>query len=415
MSGERKPNCGKCGLCLSVCPVYQVMKEEQASPRARLHLIKAHDRQALKTSPYLQTIMSQCLMCGSCAAICPSGINHYAEFMAMRGKMAADHGEDPAVKSLIYLLAREYRTRLGAGLARVGQKILPESLSDKFKLGPIPVSRFPAFNPVPFRRAHDTVIRPPDRIIGRVVYFTGCATNYLYADTGEAVIGILRHLGYKIIIPGKQTCCSIPLLFHGAEEAAMSNIRTNIRAMGDILANEQADAIIVDCSTCGEALKNEYPKILRNDGDHLSKALDIASRVEDILSFVHARIDRLAFRSDISEIRSVTYHAPCHTRNTFQSHPLVEDILGNLPSVNYKRTPDFDQCCGGGGTFFYEFPEISKKMVDKKIECAKSVQVTDWLTDCPVCRLNLAGNLKPTDGLRVLHPVSLIHSVLKQS
>jgi glycolate oxidase iron-sulfur subunit len=75
---------------------------------------------------------------------------------------------------------------------------------------------------------------------------------------------------------------------------------------------------------------------------------------------------------------------------------------------------DVDECCGGGGTFFYEYPEISKKMVDKKIENAKAVKASLWLTDCPVCRMNIAGNLNHNDNLQVLHPLTLIHSALKQ-
>ena len=67
----------------------------------------------------------------------------------------------------------------------------------------------------------------------------------------------------------------------------------------------------------------------------------------------------------------------------------------------------------GGGTFFYEHPEVSKIMVDKKIKNAKAVKASIWLTDCPVCRMNLAGNLNDNEDLQVLHPLSLIASALK--
>ncbi|OGR12560.1 MAG: hypothetical protein A2277_02600 [Desulfobacterales bacterium RIFOXYA12_FULL_46_15] len=410
MKEKKLQNCGKCGLCLNACPVYKILKEEQVSPRAKLHLIKAHDQNTIASSAFLKEIISKCLMCGSCSAVCPSGIDHYSKFMEMRRKMGEAHGEAPAIKSLIYLLAREYRTGFGAGLARTGQKLVPAGLAKKFKLGNIPIKNFPELNPVPFRKAHDEVIFPKGKPAGRVIYFTGCATNYLYEDTGDAVIGILTHMGYEVVIPKTQTCCSIPLLFHGAKDRAMENITANIKALRDI----EAEAVLVDCSTCGEALKNEYPRLFEPHDEHLVAAQDIALRVTDIISFINLHFDLLQFDPDITGKIPVTYHAPCHTRNTFSSHLTVEKILQAMPSVDYRQTPDSDQCCGGGGTFFYEYPEVSKKMVDKKIESAKAVEVSHWLTDCPVCRMNLAGNTEKKDGLTVLHPVTLIHAALKQ-
>ncbi|WP_457554054.1 (Fe-S)-binding protein [Desulfobacula sp.] len=419
MTEKSLQNCGKCGLCLSVCPVYKTLKQEQSSPRAKLQLIKAHDNDTLATSPLLKEIVSKCLMCGSCAANCPSGIDHYSIFMEMREKMVETLGETPAIKSLIYLLGREYRLKFGVGLARTGQKFVPGRFAKNHKLGNIPLKNFPKLNDIPFRKANDEIILPDKRSgkrsdkkqIGTVLYFTGCATNYLYDDTGLAFIGILKHLGYKIIIPKNQTCCSIPLLFHGAKDRALKNITTNINA----LKGHAVDAILVDCSTCGEALKNEYPRMIEKQGFDPLEAKKIAAKVQDSLSFIDQHFDNLEFDSNITDKLSVTYHAPCHTRNSFGSHIIAENLLQKLPFVNYKKTVDVNECCGGGGTFFYEYPKVSKKMVDKKIENAKAVQASLWTTDCPVCRMNLAGNLNDNDNLQVLHPLTLIHSALKQT
>jgi len=403
-------NCGKCGLCLNVCPVYKILKEEQTSPRAKLQLIKGYDNNTIAPSPLLKEIVSKCLMCGSCAANCPSGIDHYSKFMEMRKKMVKDLGETPAIKSLIYLLSREYRINFGATLARTGQKFVSDSFARKHKLGNIPLKNFPGLNAVPLRKSMDEVILPQKKQVGTIAYFTGCATNYLYGDTGSATIEILRQMGYRIIIPKNQTCCSIPLLFHGETDRALKNILTNIEA----LKNLDVEAVIVDCSTCGEALKNEYPRLMKNSEKNLPHAESISSKVTDILTFIDKHFDQLEFDPDFTKKTAVTYHAPCHTKNTFQSHVIAETLLEKLPFANYKKTIDTDECCGGGGTFFYEYPELSKKMVDRKIQNAKAVNARLWLTDCPVCRMNLAGNLNINDKLKVLHPVTFIHRALKK-
>ena len=420
-------NCGKCGLCLSVCPVYQVLKQEQASPRARLQLIKAYEKKDLSASPLLKDLVSQCLMCGACKVACPSGINHYAKFMDMREQLAKSQPDPPAIRSLIYLLANEYRLRMGAGLARIGRRLTPAALEKKYKIGAIPVSRFPEMNRRPFRSTLPQVSpakgnpgghsRGNPR--GRVIYFTGCATNYLFADTGQATVNILTRLGYEVVIPTSQTCCGIPSMFHGARDQARENMATNLTAIQEVIHEKNCDAVIVDCTSCGAALKDEYPALMNTLDPSRHKALaqkiapdmpeTIAAKTRDILSFLHDHIDDLAaaMKPDTPK-HKVIYHAPCHSKNSFNSLVKVLELLKALPCFDYIPVPDAAACCGGGGTFFYEYPDISQKMMAKKLISARAAGADFWLTDCPVCRINLHGSLSGQDSLTVTHPVTLI-------
>lgn len=409
MNRPADPNCGKCGLCLTSCPVYRQLKEEQASPRARMQLIKAHEKKNLSSSPYLKEIMSKCLMCGACSANCPSGIDHYSAFMKMREKMARDHGEPVAIKSLIYLLSKDLRTRLGSKIARTGRKMLTARLAKSLKLGSIPLEKFPEINQKPLRDTIGLTALPIGPKKGTVAYFTGCASNYLFEDTGLSVVGILTHMGYEVILPKNQTCCSIPLLFHGAADKARHNIDKNIQAFKTL----DVQAVITDCSTCKEAFTKVYPSLFQDRSDTLDTILPISQKTTDILTFVHQHINEIDFK-DSSEKTVVTYHAPCHSRNGSTISHIATELIEQIPSVTYKETPDMQECCGGGGTFFYEYPDISKKMVENKIQSARTVGAQKWLTDCPVCRLNLAGNLKGEDNLDVLHPITLIYSAVRQ-
>ena len=441
MTDQPIQNCGKCGLCLSVCPVYQELKQEQASPRARLQLIKAFEKNDLSASPLLKDLVSQCLMCGACKVTCPSGINHYAKFMDMREQLAKSQPDPPAIRSLVYILAKEHRLRMGADLARFGQQLTPGFLAKKYKIGNIPVSRFPEMNRHPFRSTLPRVSAAKDRPggysrdnpRGRVIYFTGCATNYLFAETGQATVNILTRLGYEVVIPPSQTCCGIPMMFHGARDQAVENMATNLSAIQEVIHEKDChamdkacektakncDAVIVDCTTCGAALKDEYPALMNTRDPSLQKALTqqiapdmpntIAGKTRDILSFLHDHIDDLAaaMPSDTPK-HKVIYHAPCHSKNSFNSLPKVLDLLKGLPCFDYIPVPDEAACCGGGGTFFYEYPDISKKMMAKKLAGARAAEADYWLTDCPVCRINLHGSLSEQDNLPVVHPVTLI-------
>jgi glycolate oxidase iron-sulfur subunit len=377
-------------------------------------------------------------MCGSCAAICPSGINHYSKFMEMRTKMAEEHGEKIAIKSLVYLLASEFRLKFAAGFAKLGQKITPQIIFEKYNLGNIPLKRFPEFNKKPFKQAVAENSNPEACLSetgnkGSVLYFTGCATNYLFDKTGFATVNILKSMGYKVIIPEKQTCCGIPMLFHGAKDRAKNNILTNIKCLNpDNFTQENIKAIIVDCPTCGSALKNEYPALQEDFLPEIAEAvLKISSKVIDIMSFILQESGSTNLAQSLENLKSddlkhdsstnqtnpgniesqkikITYHLPCHLKNSLQAPNNTETILKNLPGIDYIRAVDADECCGGGGTFFYEYPELSKEMVKGKIENAIMTGAKVWLTDCPVCRINLSGNLKESDNLTVKHPVEMI-------
>ncbi len=399
--------CGKCGLCLAVCPVHRLLMEEQASPRAKIQLIESYNRKKLPSSPYLKELINRCLMCGTCTANCPSGVDHYSHFMDMRQEMAKEHGDRIEIKGLVFLLAREQRLRLAAGMAKFGQNIVPEVFQKKYRLSNIPLDKFPQLNKKPFRSMVPEEVPAKGKELGIVIYFTGCATNYIYDTTGQATLELLTAMGYRVRIPREQTCCSIPMLYHGGIEEARKNIEQNLRCFNQ----DDVAAVIVDCPTCGSALKKEFPAMMKKWNKDSSVAEAISSRVTDLMSFVYDRRDSLNIdEKKAAATGQVTYHAPCHLKNSFVP---ADRLLRELPFIDFIEAADGSDCCGGGGTFFYEYPDISTKMATQKIAGAKKTGAKLWLTDCPVCRINLSGRLKAEDGIEVVHPASYLAGILR--
>jgi len=408
MSEATVSKCGKCGLCLAVCPVHRLLMEEQASPRARIQLIENYKRKKLPSSPYLKELINKCLMCGSCAANCPSGVDHYSQFMEMRQRMAKEHGDRLEIKGLVYLLAKEQRLQLAIGMAKLGRSIVPEVFQKKYRLGNIPIRNFPQLNKKPFRSMVAEEIPAKGKERGIVLYFTGCATNYIYDETGHATLELLTTMGYRVRIPRRQTCCSIPMLYHGGIEEARKNIEQNLQCFNE----SDITAIIVDCPTCGSALKHEFPAMMKKWGKDSGPAQAIGAKVTDLMSFIYDRQDSLGIdEQKAAAAGPVTYHAPCHLKNCFVP---ADRLLRELPFIDFIPADDALDCCGGGGTFFYEYPEISTRMASKKIAGAKKTGARLWLTDCPVCRINLSGRLTAADNIGMLHPAHYLALILKQ-
>lgn len=387
--------------------MYGVLKEEQNSPRARIQLIKAFKNKKLPSSPFLKELIAKCLMCGSCAANCPSGVDHFSQFMKMRAELIEEMGDRLEIRGLVYLLAKEQRLRLAMGAARMGQAVLPSSFQKKYRLGNIPVKNYPQLNRKAFRSEVGEEIAPAGEERGTVLYFTGCGTNYIFGETGHAALTLLSRLGYRVIIPKKQTCCSIPMLFHGGVEEARENIITNI----DCLQHENASAILVDCPTCGSALRDEYPAMMRQYGLDDSAAKTIAGKTRDMTAFIAEHLDALTFKVNDTPPVKVGYHLPCHLKNAGCSS---EQMLRKIPAIEYVELVNSSDCCGGGGTFFYEYPELSGRIAEGKIASIRDSGAGVWLTDCPVCRINLGGQLTEEDRITMMHPLTFVADLLQE-
>ncbi len=405
MIAEEVHHCNKCGLCLSTCPVFRETREESVSPRAKVQLIRHYAEEGLPTSPRLNDLVHRCLMCGSCTANCPSGVKHDALFMRMRAGMADDYGEDWVKRVIFHFLSHERQLHFASKFGALGRARVLENLVREVKIGAIPVKRLPRFNSRPFRDQMADVIEPRTPARGTVLYFTGCAANYIHEDVGRATVRVLAKMGFRVEIPKDQVCCGLPLFFHGAIEKTVKNVLINIA----LFNRSDIEAVVVDCATCGAALRKEYATVLKELDLNADAAENLAGKVKDISEFILENLESLTPYFKIKERETVvTYHAPCHLRTTRGVKIPAEQLIENLPGVAYAPASDFDSCCGGGGAFFYDHPAVSKRIVDKKIKSAAATGASLWATGCPGCRVNLSGNLDGSEKLEVLHPVQIV-------
>ena len=80
-------------------------------------------------------------------------------------------------------------------MMRCAQDTLLKILGPWVRTGsPVPI---PPLNRPLFGDEIPTVIPPPGRSRGRVVYFYGCATRYFLRPVGEATVRILRETYWK--------------------------------------------------------------------------------------------------------------------------------------------------------------------------------------------------------------------------
>jgi glycolate oxidase iron-sulfur subunit len=267
------------------------------------------------------------------------------------------------------------------------------------------MGKLPMVNTKPFQDQFDGVIRPDGEPKGRVFYFTGCFTNYFAGGVGQAVVNVLKKLGLEIEIPSEQDCCGIAVILSGEEDLPLKNVEKNI----SMLTRAEVDAVLVDCATCGAAFKKEYIALLKRKGMDTSQAEVLKKRTFDVMEYVAARIDDLPLSKNgfKNKIR-ITYHDPCHLVRAQGVSEAPRKILKALPQFEYVEMEEANACCGGGGSFQFDFPGVSKKITEKKIKNIRETGASVVVTGCPGCRVTIGGNMEDQDRISVLHPLQLL-------
>jgi len=405
-NAESLYSCIKCGLCLAACPVYEQILEETASPRGKVQLLKALHNRRLIHSRHLEEIASRCLLCHSCAAVCPSGMEVGHLIAALRTEMLSSFGLDWKKR----LAFRHLLSEKGHfGLAMKGARLVRPLLPPQIEVAGTPLSDFPS---IPQKALHDQVperIRPSGSVIRTTVaFFPGCMIDYIYPEIGRSLISLLNALGVEVILPKDLVCCGTPLLISGEQEMLTDNLRHNLRRLSSL----QAEVIVTGCASCGHTLKKEYAYLLRELGEDDALAQEVGAKVQDVSQF-------LMGQEGLSEILgplpiTLTYHDPCHLAKGQGVRAEPRALLRSIPELAFLEMAEADACCGGGGSFQFYFPEISRPIASAKVENIRRTKAQVVATGCPACRLRLESILgRDGSGVEVLHTVQVLERAVK--
>ena len=80
-------DCIHCGLCLQTCPTFRLTGNEAASPRGRIHLMRAVAEGRLTADDSFADEMDFCLLCRHCESVCPAGVSFGAMMEHTRGAL----------------------------------------------------------------------------------------------------------------------------------------------------------------------------------------------------------------------------------------------------------------------------------------------------------------------------------------
>ena len=407
-------HCLHCGMCLPVCPTYALTSQEQSSPRGRIRLIRSVADGSLSISPGFAEEMEFCLDCHACQSACPAGVQ-YGELVEDAREWVAEAGlESFAVRwvKLLFLrgvLSSPLRTKLFGRLLRFYERCgLREALecSGLLTLFPPEVSRrhqmLPHASHVFFDESLPELLPAAGAARGSVTFLSGCIMNIAFAGLHREVVDVLTHNGYEVIIPKDQVCCGA---LHG-HNGDRSEARRLAKRTIDVFTRHSADALVVDSAGCAAHLK-AYGTLLADDPSYAPRAERLAGMTREITEFLAAG----GFAAPTSPLAErVTYHEACHLVHTQKISREPREILASIPGVSLAELPESTWCCGSAGIYNVTRYDDSMKLLERKMGHIASTGANIVATANPGCHLQLQAGIRNSGlGMRVMHPVSLLH------
>ena len=404
-------NCIHCGFCLPVCPTYIATGQELESPRGRLHLIRAVLDGRAEPTGRLLAHLDLCLQCRACETACPSNVP-YGRIMehARAATMARGARQRPrawSVRALLlrHVLARPRALRAALALGRLYTRSRLQALvrGPLRRLLPARLAALEAQTPVidaaPFRGS-GVLARPPEPR-ARVALLVGCVHGELYPRMHQATVRVLARLGYEVVAPEAQVCCGALHSHAGDAESARALARRNIAAFEDA----GVDAVIVNAAGCGAAMK-EYDTLLRNDGRWAARAERFVGTVKDVLEFVAG--EGVATGLGALDL-DVTLQDACHLAHAQGIREAPRAILRSIPALRLREMQTPDRCCGSAGIYAVVQREMSRSVLEAKMDDISTTGAEVIATANPGCTLQLeTGVRRAGTGARVRHVIELL-------
>jgi glycolate oxidase iron-sulfur subunit len=223
----------------------------------------------------------------------------------------------------------------------------------------------------------------------RVAFLTGCVMPLLYASAHEASVRLLQLAGCEVWFPPRQRCCGSLFAHNGDLDGARRLRDHNAAAFGA----EPFDALVVNSAGCASHLKDFYG--------------NLGPRVRDLSEW----LTEIGLPPPDREVHvRATYQDPCHLAHAQRITQQPRQLLHGVPGLDLVEMQNPDICCGAAGLYSTLQPELSREILEEKLDDLTATGAEAIATANPGCQMQLEAGLRAR-GLRhvpVLHVAELV-------
>jgi L-lactate dehydrogenase complex protein LldE len=236
-----------------------------------------------------------------------------------------------------------------------------------------------------------------------VQLFITCLVDTFFPEIGDALVDVMHKMGVEVDVPRDQTCCGQPNfnagLRSGARQIAEHMIRVFESAEGDV---------VIPSGSCTHMIRHNYDELFADDPLWLPRAKALAARTYEFTEYV---VDVLKIAGVDSRWEGpLTYHPTCHLHRGLGIDRQPRALLANVQGAEIRDLPEADDCCGFGGIFSIEHPELSAEMLKRKIKNLESTQSPTLVVCDAGCLMHIQGGLhRQKKKQRVVHIAEVLN------
>lgn len=220
-----------------------------------------------------------------------------------------------------------------------------------------------------------------------VQLFITCIADTFFPSVGQAAERVLGRLGVKVAFPPGQTCCGQPAFNAGMRPQARRMAEHTL----EVLEHEPGP-VVVPSGSCAAMIRHGYPELFAQDRRWLPRAQALVDRTHEFSQFV---VDVLG-ATDVgaSFPGRLTYHPACHLLRELGVAGQPAALLARVRAAELVELPNAEDCCGFGGLFSVEHPEISEAMLQRKMDAIQASGADTVVTCDAGCLMHIYGGLQ---------------------
>ncbi len=234
-----------------------------------------------------------------------------------------------------------------------------------------------------------------------VQLFVTCLVDAFAPDVGQAVVRLLEDHGCTVEFPFDQTCCGQPAFNAGHWDEARAMAEHTVTVL-----DATEGPIVIPSGSCAVMMIEHYEDLFSDRPDLAAASRRVAGRVREFTQFLVDDLGVEGFGSAASG--SVVFHPSCHGLRGLGLEGYGEQVL-DASGVERFGLEGADECCGFGGLFAVEMPEISTAIMNTKLDNVEASGAQTLAGYDLSCLMHLAGGLRRRGSqIQVRHIAELI-------